>query len=275
MDGLGSENYSAITFKPAVSLYKRNSSGFTIQLAFGTGGQEDLAVGSNERNYIANFYDNCVSSGTAYTCQLNDADSTAFTSQINVFNPASGVTSATRTTNNAYGKQKYIVKAITETTSSKDNLQKMTGPAITYNYYSYYPTYVIENATCALGHAGIWRMHAASAANRHSTLSTEHLQSYNTDASTLFNDENNRHYALNSTSKLYGFQITNQMACLDKNGKLNKVIAPQLIAQTGINTNFNASTKTKDTNLTIPSLALDLEAIEPKSQILSWASTYE
>ena len=147
----------------------------------------------------------------------------------------------------------------------------MTGPAITYNFKSYYPLYTTENRTCALGHASLWQLYS-SQATRHTAMTD--VQSPNAKASSAFSLSN--HVQLGTTgTKVYGLQITNQMVCLSKDNKTSSVIAPQLIAQTGKSTQYDAKEGAKDSRLTIPSMALDLEAIEPTSQIVSWASVYE
>ena len=269
---MGNTSYDAITFKPAVSLYSRTGS-TVIQLAFGTGTQHDFSIDTNDHNYIANFYDSCTPSSIVrdgeavnfYSCTLNPSGGT-FASQIRIFNPPSGVTNNNSATE---GTQTF---KITTYTDISNQYQKMTGPAVTYNFYSYYPVYTVENTTCALGHAGLWRLYSPNSP-RHSALSSNIQTTNNKTESAAFSTD---YIQLGSTgTKVYGLQITNQMVCLSKDQTTSKVIAPQLIAQTGRQSSFEASASAKDSRLTIPSMALDLEPIAPSIEIVSWASVYE
>ena len=174
----------------------------------------------------------------------------------------------------------------------------MMGPALTYNFRSYFPTYnaVYEDKdSCNDGFASIWmfddrvtsniqRWTAKSsvqngASNRLSISgSTDNGKSASTFASHYIN--------LANGTKVYGLAMTPQAICVSDGHA--EVVAPQLIAQTGrapgtsggseaasndFSTSSDGLTSADVTDIKVLSITED--AIKAEPDVLSWASVYE
>ncbi|MBQ9816265.1 MAG: hypothetical protein IJM59_02190 [Proteobacteria bacterium] len=275
--GLGNVTYEAITYKPAVSLYKSDSTKPTIQIIYGTGSNDTFNVNSSDRHYVADFYDYYVSDSSGNgKYQLNDS-SASYNPLIYVFNPASNVTTMEKTyTANGY-TQKYHVYTQDPISKTKfSSRQKMTGAAITHNFVSYFPTFIAnENAEdkCASGHAAIWKIGSPESNTQYAKAggTVQNPSTFDAFATTSVLE-------LPAGTKIYGLEITNQLYCL-KDGKEGSSMAPQLVAQTSTEApsfnNDTGSAKLKPKSTDINSLAINLDPIQPQSEIISWASVYE
>ena len=273
--------YNKITYKPAISLYKAGEKP-TLQITFGTGSNDNFNITNSEHNYVANFYD--VYTSDHY--QLNAESFTAAKPLVLVFNPPNNIQQ--RLNGEAVNGQKFNIYTSDPLTGVQfDNnfkRQKMSGAAITYNFVSYFPTFIASNdeakAQCVTGNAAIWKIgDIAGSGNvrdhRIFTTTTTNVQNASEDA--LFNGKS--YYNLHDGTKVYGLEITNQMFCRnDANPNASKISAPQLIAQTGgiatAKTGSSASS-IDPSNTDLKSFSINLNAFKPNPQKLSWASVYE
>lgn len=178
--------------------------------------------------------------------------------------------------------------------------QKMMGPALTYNFKTYFPTYnaVQDTEACNDGYASIWLLDRSNSSLHWKTKGSAQVQNYRNygadpitgsidhgKSETSF--QKNHYINLANGTKVYGLAMTPQLTCVS--GNRAQVAAPQLIAQTGklagtsntstsIANDFNSAgggggeiaSKT-DINV----LSIQEEAIQPQVAVLSWASVYE
>ena len=192
-------------------------------------------------------------------------------------------------------------------TAATDNIragQKMMGPALTYNFRSYFPTYnavYAEDDACNDGFASIWmlddRVLAAgkgggvniwgkreSAQNGLNNVKGLSGSTDNGKTSTSF--ATGHYINLANGTKVYGLAMTPQAICVS--GNTAQVVAPQLIAQTGrapgvtggsesaandFSNSSNLPGQGQSTDIKVLSITED--AIKPDTDVLSWASVYE
>ena len=178
--------------------------------------------------------------------------------------------------------------------------QKMMGPALTYNFKTYFPTYnaVQDTEACNDGYASIWLVDRSSSSLHWKTKGSAQVQNYRNygaDPITGATDhgksetsfQKNHYINLANGTKVYGLAMTPQLTCVS--GNRAQVAAPQLIAQTGkLAGTSNASTSIANdfksdeggggeiaSKTDINVLSIQEEAIQPQVAVLSWASVYE
>ncbi|MBR4984157.1 MAG: hypothetical protein IKY83_00250, partial [Proteobacteria bacterium] len=270
-------DFSKITFAPAVALFSETGAKPIIQLAFGTGTNDNFNVMNTDRHYFASFIDVPNTEGT-YTLNLN-ASAYQFNPSLIVLNAPESMTSRSGTMNVYKNTMAYNGSSV-----ALPPRQKLTGAPIIHNYTSYFPSFIADadsKTQCPTGGAAIWRIDStASNMQKHGVLGSNKLQANGVTTDPF---SNSPFIQFRSGTKIYGLEITNQMYCTGKTK--NSVLAPQLIAQSGIETNDDFSTtstkrgadgKLKDNALSeVAAVALNLEAIEPKVNVYSWASVYE
>jgi len=285
------QKFERITFKPAVSLYK-NGTNPIIQIAFGTGSNDNLNVADSDHNYVANFYDVFIDGH--YELNPESAISASVIPQpmLYAFNYSENTskdgttkewTSSGSSPESSSIKHKYKLYTVDPKSGTKiDPRQKMTGAPITYNYITYFPSFIASNSaesSCTKGHAAIWSIGNSAVSTRNYQVITDaaRVQNLKTDSTDRFKDHNI--FELSPGTKIYGLDITNQMIC-KKNDGTTKIAAPQLVALTTANFSDEASLsdgtqKLHAKNTDIESFAMDLEAFSPEVNRLSWASVYE
>ncbi len=287
--------YSSITYKPAVSLYSSGNYP-TIQVVFGTGDNSDLTTTSEDHNYVAKFYD--VHNGTnGY--QLNPKSFSTNTNdkpQLYVFNlpEDNGVVEKGENTFNTdlctTNGMKFDI--VTGPPRAKDAIedpkpfppaQKMSGPALTYNYDTYFPTYISNTddqskgpygRLCKVGNAAIFKMPSQK---KHNVIDSTKVQNNQNNATIAGNLAANGYITLNPGTKIYGLEVSSQQMCIGTSH--TEIAAPRLIAQTGVDAaGLIASDKHNELNdsaTDIANFALNLDAIAPTVTPVSWASVYE
>ena len=280
--------FEKITHKPAVALYKMAGNRPIIQIAIGTGSNDNLNVNTGSHNYVAVFYDFPNSDGS-YT--LNSSSQPG---KLLAFNaPRNGddlLPDADVTFGSEKNPQKFRLY-FRDPADKKIELkthQKMTGAPLIYNYDVYFPTYIGTKVTdgtddiCAVGHAAIYAIRDKD--TKHGTLDSTKIQNKNTPKSgTLspevqkFIDGGTSILELAKGTKVYGLQITNQLYCGDKDG--GSFAVPQLIAQTGSDPGMSAFDKDSQNNLvgqtSLSTFSLNLEGIQSKPNKVKWATVYE
>lgn len=274
-DHTGGYDFSKITFAPAVALYANTGAKPVIQLAFGTGSTDNFNVMNTERHYFASFIDVPKSDGT-YELNYNASTYQAYPMLI-VLNSPENLKSQSKNIHVFQNSVSYI-----NSTVALPPKQKLTGAPIIHNFASYFPSFIADadsNTQCPTGGAAIWKIVASKSVTgkqRHSTLATDKLQA---NGMTTDPFANSPYIQFKSGTKIYGLEITNQMFC--KGDNKNSVLAPQLIAQTGIETNDAHSTTSTERSVRddalseVAAVAINLEAIEPQVEVYSWASVYE
>ncbi len=280
--------YKAITYKPAVSLYN-NGIHPTIQIVYGTGDNSDLTTTTAEHNYVAKFFD--VYEGTS-GYQLNPATGLSEPAQLYVFNQPSGLNEGTKTvTSNACNSSStsfdVVVRPPSDPGSDKKKepfpaAQKMSGSALTYDFDSYFPTYISNTSSkgdydklCEVGNAAIFKMNSTHP--KHSHIPTGSVQNNENNSDIMAKLNSNGYITLNEGTKIYGLEVSSQQMCIGTNH--TEIAAPRLIAQTGVSAaDLNASDKhneLNDSSTDIANFALNLDAIAPSVRPVSWASVYE
>ena len=286
MTGFNSQPFEAINYKPAVSLAYFYENKPAIQIAFGTGNNDDFNVSNTENHYVANFIDMPVQEG-GYQLNASTALS-CFQPTVMVMN--TNLNSMDSVTDTKYGTQNYAIL----TKDPVNNVpfapfQKMTGSALTYNFTTYFPTFVSvdtdDENNCELGRAYIWRMNSVldscTSINRYQTLSKS-VQ----NQSNISGDHSNRVFATSSNielsegTKVYGLEVIDQLYCIkDGDADGNKILAPQLVLQTGAETAAYAtddgSALLGSSDVSIKSLSINLEAVRPEVSRVTWAGVYE
>ncbi len=270
---LGEKEFSKITFAPAVSLYTKKDGRPVIQLAFGTGSNDDFNVNPSDRHYFASFID--IPDGTGYT--LNKFNGVAgFTPEVIVLNTPDTLSNSTTLSST----NKYKVYATTDPTGAQmPPHQKLTGGAITHNFVSYFPTYNVSSSdnNCPVGNAVLWRVDNVAANVKHQLAKAEMTQNSGANVSDVFNSKS--FVELPADTKIYGIETTSQLYC-SKETEKGKLLAPQLVAQTGVSagalSNSDSSLGQMAQNKAeVSALSIGLETIQPKLKRSIWANVYE
>ncbi len=195
----------------------------------------------------------------------------------------------------------------TGSTATTDNIraaQKMMGPALTYNFRSYFPTYNAvyeEEDACNDGFASIWMLDDRVLTGPGSDVRTwakksvvqNGLNNVNGVSGSTDNGKAATSFAtghfinLANGTKVYGLAMTPQAICIDDDKA--QVVAPQLIAQTGKVPGVSGASEAAANDFTgtgrdlpqtgeatdIKVLSITEDALSPESNVLSWASVYE
>ena len=278
--------YNRITYKPAISVYHSENVKPTLMITFGTGSNDNFNITNNEHNFVANFYDYYDVNTHHY--KLNSTSFTKAMPLVLLFNKPNGVLEK-RNPTPQNGQKFAIYNSDPISGAAFDNdfqRQRMTGAPITYNFVSYFPTFIASSnesmAQCVTGNAAIWQigdtqLNPRTHRNFNSTFNPANgVSVQNTSELGLFNGKS--YYNMANGTKVYGLEITNQMFCRnDTNPSQSKISAPQLIAQTGgIATNKTGAGSSIDpVNIDLKSFSLNLNAFKPNPQKISWASVYE
>ena len=286
--------YEQIVARPAVARFNKSYDPFdTVQIAFGTGSSENFIINSNQKNYVAVFYDVPDNLGN-YT--LNPISVYAS------YTPKALVFSKSMTGN------KPIEKTVTLHTSSGDSevttkfdawitdpadpkqsklhsRQKMTGSPIIYNFDAYFPTYVADEKSveqCGLGAARIYKL-TSTGTTPYAINRSDEVQNIGNTLSNASDGDGNpfkdKSYLEIQNTRIYGIEITKQQTCLSEKGK--HIAAPQLVAMTGQTTDPGVKANEQDKLLgqtgagQITTVALNLEAIQPVTREAKWATVYE
>ncbi len=279
--------YSAITYKPAVSLYTAGVHP-TIQIVFGTGDNSDLTTTSGEHNYVARFFDVYQGAG-GY--QLNPATGLSEPAQLYVFNKPETLTEGENSVsigacNSSAMAFDVVARPPRDSDSSEEKdpfpaAQKMSGSALTYDYDTYFPTYISNTESsgdydklCKVGNAAIFRIRSAKKHGHVDSSAVRNNENNNDIASNL---DKNGFITLNQGTRIYGLEVSSQQMCIGTSH--TEIAAPRLIAQTSVDgANLNAGDKHNelaDMNTDIANFALNLDAIRPGVKPISWASVYE
>ncbi len=179
--------------------------------------------------------------------------------------------------------------------------QKMFGPAITYNYRTYFPTFnSIDPASesCSEGYASIWLVNALTDENLRwgSGVTTKSKNQANYASLTGATDEGKPASALDGSKRVsfvnlqngtivYELMFTPQMSCI--NGNKVSYVSPMLVAQTGgaagvsgshtanddIFGDGSSSSGIVDQNINI--LSITEQMLGSVSMPSSWGSVYE
>ena len=268
-----SGSYPPITYKPAVSALDNR----TIQVVFGTGDSADLTTSDSEHNYVAMLYDTY----TNGSYKLMD-QTAAEKSKLYVFNPDKDVKAGDKNFDSNACGNKTRISIVDKGLDNKpfEKTQKMSGSAITYNYVTYFPTYISgkESANeyeklCKVGNAAIYRISPTT--KTHNKFASTDV--YNTANSSNFMKElaAKGYGNLADGTKIYGLEMTGQQLCIGE--KKTTLVAPRLIAQTGVDaaTLTGDEGRLKDVNTDLANFALNLDAMQPTVKPVSWASVYE
>lgn len=301
-DELKDFNFEQITHKPAVALHHMNGNRAVIQVAIGTGSNDNLNIQPTDHNYVGIFYDVPDSSqnGSVYGFNLDNAQTKSKLILFNLNKEQDDWTDIKTIESKADLKKHDKVQTMRITThdpvikqlGEKDVLgdkldprQKMTGAPIIYNFDTYFPTYIAseKNPTDTICHYGKAAIYAVrdEKIKRYDALNPNDVQ--NNEAAkdeNLIRFQNGEvsFYKLDMGTKIYGLQITNQLYCGNKNN--GKFAAPQLIAQTGIPNGVNGFDKSSADNFTskntsLNAFGLNLAGIKAQSNRIKWASVYE
>ncbi len=297
----GNRVFEEITHKPAVALHHMSGNRPVIQIAIGTGSNDNLNIKDNDPNYVGIFYDVPTSDGH-YSFNGTDALTTP---KLIVFNTQADTnkTVTLEDKEREYDRTQSFLLAprdpatVTaeggaESAADKfDSRQKMTGSPIIYNFDTYFPTYIStdskqSDSACSYGRAAIYAIRDngtgdASTTYKHGSLESTNVQ--NSEQATnpglvKFMNGDVSVYRLDSGTKIYGLQITNQLYC--GNGKNGKFAVPQLVAQTGIANGVNGFDKADEnnfasSNVSLNTFGVNLSGIKATSRRVKWASVYE
>ena len=279
--------YSAITYKPAVSLYTAGVHP-TIQIVFGTGDNSDLTTTSGEHNYVARFFDVYQGAG-GY--QLNPATGLTEPAQLYVFNKPDTLSEGTNNVsigscNSSAMSFDVVARPPRDSESSEEKdpfpaAQKMSGSAVTYDYDTYFPTYISNTESsgdydklCKVGNAAIFRIKSAK---KHGHIDSSAVQNNTNNDDIASSLDANGYITLNQGTRIYGLEVSSQQMCIGTSH--TEIAAPRLIAQTSVDAaNLNAGDKHNELNdatTDIANFALNLDAIRPGVKPISWASVYE
>ena len=335
LQGTPRKKYEKITYKPAVSAL--TSTGFPdIQIVFGSGDSSELSIGPRDLNYTAIAIDHYVNDTIGYqlnnfnTNHEIDAKTQNLDPLVIVFNPTPGIKSQPL---DSYGvpdgkKQYFEVWAgkVADEPDKDINLgadkgrsasarsaqraasapvinfdirsgQKMMGPALTYNFKTYFPTYnaTLSSGACSDGFASIWAIDDRVSKNLRWKIKTKtQVQNYNNNTlsgatdngKTATSFDKNYYINLVNGTKVYGLAMTPQAICVK--GDKAQVVAPQLIAQTGKVPGVSGASEgvpetlrgagdppEKGEMTDIALLSITEDAIKAEPNVLSWASVYE
>ncbi len=291
---MGSKPYEQITHKPAVSMYQMANNFAVIQIAVGTGSNDNLNIDKNAPNYAGVFFDIPIGNNK-YSF---NKDNENYRSKVIAFNPTDKVSQDTdySYTNDNVGAEEdgtpdraqYMQLYLSDpspnlvTTGTPQNLspkQKVTGPAIIYNYDAYFPVYQTEipgnTDQCQTGQGLIYKLADRKSYNRMDSSMVQSSQ--NSDDVSDFNNNKIAYLPLGVGTKVYGLQITNQMYCHSNKG--GKFSPPQLVAQTGAKTKINGVSDgsgliDKDTG-GIQTFTMNLDTVKADSHKMKWAAVYE
>lgn len=300
-DELKDFNFEQITHKPAVALHHMNGNRAVIQVAIGTGSNDNLNIQPTDHNYVGIFYDVPDSSqnGSVYGFNLDNAQTKSKLILFNLNKEQDDWTDIKTIESKADRKHDKVQTMritthdpVIKQTGEKDVLgdkldtrQKMTGAPIIYNFDTYFPTYIAseKNPTDTICHYGKAAIYAVrdEKIKRYDALNPNDVQ--NNEAAkdeNLIRFQNGEvsFYKLDMGTKIYGLQITNQLYCGNKNN--GKFAAPQLIAQTGIPNGVNGFDKSSadnfaSKNTSLNAFGLNLAGIQAQSNRIKWASVYE
>lgn len=301
-DELKDFNFEQITHKPAVALHHMNGNRAVIQVAIGTGSNDNLNIQPTDHNYVGIFYDVPDSSqnGSVYGFNLDNAQTKSKLILFNLNKEQDDWTDIKTIESKADRKKHDKVQTMRITTHDPviiqtgekdvlgdklDTRQKMTGAPIIYNFDTYFPTYIAsdKNPTDTICHYGKAAIYAVrdEKIKRYDALNPNDVQ--NNEAAkdeNLIRFQNGEvsFYKLDMGTKIYGLQITNQLYCGNKNN--GKFAAPQLIAQTGIPNGVNGFDKSSadnfaSKNTSLNAFGLNLAGIKAQSNRIKWASVYE
>lgn len=300
-DELKTFNFEQITHKPAVALHHMNGNRAVIQVAIGTGSNDNLNIQPTDHNYVGIFYDvpDPTQNGSVYGFNLDNAQTKSKLILFNLNKEQDDWTDI-QTIKSKADRKHDKVQTMRITTHDpviiqpreKDVLgdkldprQKMTGAPIIYNFDTYFPTYIAseKNPTDTICHYGKAAIYAVrdEKIKHHDALNPNDVQ--NNEAAkdeNLIRFQNGEvsFYKLDMGTKIYGLQITNQLYCGNKNN--GKFAAPQLIAQTGIPNGVNGFDKSSadnfaSKNTSLNAFGLNLAGIQAQSNRIKWASVYE
>lgn len=300
-DELKTFNFEQITHKPAVALHHMNGNRAVIQVAIGTGSNDNLNIQPTDHNYVGIFYDvpDPTQNGSVYGFNLDNAQTKSKLILFNLNKEQDDWTDI-QTIKSKADRKHDKVQTMRITThdpviiqpGEKDVLgdkldprQKMTGAPIIYNFDTYFPTYIAseKNPTDTICHYGKAAIYAVrdEKIKHHDALNPNDVQ--NNEAAkdeNLIRFQNGEvsFYKLDMGTKIYGLQITNQLYCGNKNN--GKFAAPQLIAQTGIPNGVNGFDKSSadnfaSKNTSLNAFGLNLAGIQAQSNRIKWASVYE
>lgn len=300
-DELKAFNFEQITHKPAVALHHMNGNRAVIQVAIGTGSNDNLNIQPTDHNYVGIFYDvpDPTQNGSVYGFNLDNAQTKSKLILFNLNKEQDDWTDI-QTIKSKADRKHDKVQTMRITThdpviiqpGEKDVLgdkldprQKMTGAPIIYNFDTYFPTYIAseKNPTDTICHYGKAAIYAVrdEKIKRYDALNPNDVQ--NNEAAkdeNLIRFQNGEvsFYKLDMGTKIYGLQITNQLYCGNKNN--GKFAAPQLIAQTGIPNGVNGFDKSSadnfaSKNTSLNAFGLNLAGIQAQSNRIKWASVYE
>ena len=301
-DELKGFNFEQITHKPAVALHHMNGNRAVIQVAIGTGSNDNLNIQPTDHNYVGIFYDVPDSSqnGSVYGFNLDNGQTNSKLILFNLNKEQDDWTDIQTIESKADRKKHDKVQTMRITTHDPvikqtgekdvlgdklDTRQKMTGAPIIYNFDTYFPTYIAsdKNPTDTICHYGKAAIYAVrdEKIKRYDALNPNDVQ--NNEAAkdeNLIRFQNGEvsFYKLDMGTKIYGLQITNQLYCGNKNN--GKFAAPQLIAQTGIPNGVNGFDKSSadnfaSKNTSLNAFGLNLAGIKAQSSRIKWASVYE
>lgn len=288
MNGFGGEGYQAITFKPALSLLGYIDSVHpSIQITYGTGSNDNFSIPGDEKHFIASFVDVPDKLGNY---QLNRQDAQCFEPTVFLFN--SSEIADGEYSDELFGQQSYKIYTKDPINNQKFMThQKMTGAAITHNFVSYFPTFVSNAGTddkCASGYANIGKINARKSCSFIDSYGAPNENVQNVMNGDVFKERSFEQLAMGT--RVYGLELTNQMYCIadchdakcnpgDEDCCQNRILAPQLIAQTGVETaSFTpdeGSKKLLSGKVDVQSLAINLEAVKPEVSRVTWAGVYE
>ncbi|GEM_PF-2046976 len=271
-------SFDRITYRPAVSLYDSNQG--IIQIAFGSGANDNLNIQTTNRNYAANFYD--YRQGNHYQLANRDTPKSQFISFSQYFT-LSGSENHIKDFNQNDLKITFYTKDPLDNTKQIATRQKMSGAPIIYNYDTYFPTFITKtdpsNPCTIEGNAAIWKLSGSDSettSRRHGTVASN-VQNTTEESAQPFTNSSIYELALDGT-KIYGLAITPQLYCAGS--EKSTTLAPQLVALTGLqfSDSHEASSgtqKLRPQNTEVQSFAMNLDAMNPNVTQLSWASVYE
>lgn len=302
IQNMGNKAYEQITYKPAVALYKMDnaSNHAVIQIAIATGSNDNLDnIASTASNYAAVFYDTPLGNSGRYSF---NKQGTAYRPKVIAFNPTNDVKESVnyefdnpnieppKDGEIALDKYQGIDLYLTDPSphaASDTKLpihQKVSGPAIIYNYDAFFPAYQSKldsqssgSDKCKAGQALIYKF-AANADVRYKSLDSDVMQNHaNTSDVEKFAKNQKAYLELGVGTKVYGLQVTNQLFCAGDNGKFS---APQLVAQTGAKPQISGADKDKSKLVDsdtggLQTFTMNLDSIKAESKKMKWATVYE
>jgi len=270
--------YDKITYKPAISPLNNNANP-DIQITFGTGSSSTTSIGDSDVQYVAAFVD-YYHPADGYKLNVSPTAPALYAPKLLLFN--SDETDQEITSDGAKFEL-YTTDPASKGTRKLAGRQKMMGAAVTYNFESYFPTFnaASANSSCTSGYASIWRLDVTKESLN--KLDPSVVQNKNTVNAAF--GSNKSFYDLSPGTMVYGVEITQQAYCIKgdiASSMGGQATAPQLVAQTNSEvTNISSGGTSDGSNLMRPSqtdvktMALNLDAISPMVQVVSWASVYE